>query len=284
MSDDPNLLVSTGWLAARLDDPRIRILDASWHMPAAGRDARAEYEAAHIPGAQFFDIDAIAARGTDLPHMVAPAVQFTEMVGALGIGDGDQVVVYDNAATRSASRVWWNFRLMGIAPVAVLDGGLGKWRAEGRPVTSERAEPLPAQLNARPVPDLLRDMTQVAAVSDGTDAVIVDARSAERFRGEAAEPRPGLRSGHIPGSRNLPFDRLYHADGTMKDAVTLSALFTQAGVDLSRPVITSCGSGISAASLSLALERAGHRNHALYDGSWTEWGAHPDMKIATGEQ
>lgn len=283
MTDDPKTLVSTAWLAARLGDGDIRVLDASWHMPAASRDARAEYRGRHIPGAQFFDIDAIADPDTELPHMAPSASLFAEMVGALGIGDGVQVVIYDHAATRSAARVWWTFRLMGIASVAVLDGGLGKWLAEGRPVDAGPAPRRAARLSARRDPGLVRDQDQVAAAVDLRTHEIIDARAGARFRGEAPEPRAGLRSGHMPGARSLPFDRLYAADGTMKPVDALLAAFEAAFVDLSRPAITSCGSGITAASLSLALERLGHRNHALYDGSWTEWGANPDRKVATGD-
>lgn len=283
MTEDPKTLVSTEWLAAHLDDPGLRILDASWHMPAAGRDARAEHDAAHIAGARFFDIDAVADPDTELPHMAPPPEAFARAVAALGIGDGDQVVIYDDAATRSAARAWWTFRLMGHDRVAVLDGGLAKWRAEGRALTDAAPAARAAQLNARLRPDLVRDARQVAEASAQGSAQIIDARAGDRFRGEAPEPRPGLTSGHMPGAKNLPFGQLYTPDGTMKDASALRAAFTSAGVDLSRPAITSCGSGITAASLSLALERLGHRNHALYDGSWAEWGALTDAKIATGD-
>ena len=283
MTDDPKTLVGAAWLAAHLDDPGLRILDASWHMPAAGRDARAEYAAAHIPGAQFFDIDAVADPDTDLPHMLPTPEAFARAVSALGIGDGDQVVIYDAAATRSAARVWWTFRAMGHDRVAVLDGGLGTWRAEGRALTDATPATPDAQLTAHLHPERVRDAAQVAEASATGHAQIIDARAADRFRGDAPEPRAGLTSGHMPGARNLPFGQLYNPDGTMKDAGALRAAFEAAGVDLSRPAITSCGSGITAASLSLALERLGHRNHALYDGSWAEWGALPDVKTATGD-
>lgn len=283
MTDDPKTLVSTEWLAAHLDDPDLRILDASWHMPAAGRDARAEYAAAHLPGAQFFDIDAVADPDTDLPHMLPTPEAFALAIAALGIGDGDQVVIYDDAATRSAARGWWTFRAMGHDRVAVLDGGLAKWRAEGRALTDAAPAAPEAQPGAQLQPALVRDAAQVAEASASGSAQIIDARAADRFRGDAPEPRPGLTSGHMPGARNLPFGQLYNPDGTMKDESALRAAFEVAGVDLSRPAITSCGSGITAASLSLALERLGHRNHALYDGSWAEWGALPDVKTATGD-
>lgn len=283
MQDDPKTLVSTDWLAAHLADPDLRVIDASWHMPATGRDARSEYDDAHIPGARFFDIDMIADTRSALPHMAPPVELFISRMRAMGIGDGHQIVVYDNSDVRSAARVWWIFRLMGKTDVAVLDGGFGKWQAEGRPT-----EDMPPILRDRHITvqrqaGLVRDVTQVAAASKLGDTAIIDARGPERFRGEADEPRPGLRSGHIPGSRNLPFGRLYNADGTMKDLSALRAEFHAAGVDLDRPAITTCGSGVTAASLSLALERLGHRSHSLYDGSWTEWGSFPDLNIATGD-
>ncbi len=283
MTDDPRLLVSTAWLATRLEDEGIRILDASWHMPVARRDPRSEYEARHIPGAAFFDIDALSDPDSDLPHMAPPADFFAQKLGAMGIGDHHQVVIYDFAPTRSAARAWWTFRLMGFTNVAVLDGGLGKWLAEARPVTHAPVRHPATTVTPRRDDSILRDRAQVAAASELRTHEIVDARASARFHGEAPEPREGLRSGHMPGAKNLPFDRLYEEDGTMKSVDKLRALFAQAFVDLSRPQITTCGSGITAASLSLALERLGHRNHALYDGSWTEWGAYPDSKIATGD-
>lgn len=283
MTDDPKTMVSTSWLASHLNDPDLRIIDASAHMPASGRDARAEYEAAHIPGARFFDIDQIADRRSSLPHMAPPVEMFVSRMRAMGIGDGHQVVIYDNSDLHSAARVWWTFRLMGKADVAVLDGGFPKWQAEGHAVEDMAPIMRDRHITVQRQAGLVRDVTQVAAASKLADHEIVDARSVQRFRGEAAEPRPGLRSGHIPGSKNLPFGQLYNADGTMKDPDALRAAFQAAGVDLSKPVITTCGSGVTAATLSLALERIGHRNHSLYDGSWTEWGSFPDLKIATGE-
>jgi len=283
MTDDPEVLVGTDWLAARLSDPDLRILDASWHMPAAGRDARAEHAAAHIPGARFFDIDAISDSRSTLPHMAPTPEHFTTAVRALGIGDGQQVVIYDDSEVRSAARAWWTFRLMGIRRVAVLDGGLGKWRAEGRPLDNAAPQIRDRHLTAIRQPALVRDVTQVAEAAKLGAASIVDARASARFRGEVPEPRPGLRSGHIPGARNLPFGQLFAADGTMLPPDRLSAAFEVAGVDLTGPVITTCGSGVTAAVLSLALARIGHRDNALYDGSWTEWGSFPDLNIATGD-
>ena len=282
MQDDPKTLVSTEWLAAHLKDPDLRILDGSWYLPQQGRDAKAEYEAGHIPGARFFDIDDISDHRSDLPHMAPPVEKFMSMMRALGVGDGHQVVVYDTHGLFSAARVWWLFRLMGQTNVAVLDGGLPKWREEGRPFTD-----LPPTIRDRHMiveykPELVKDVTQIASASKLGDYEIVDARSPERYRGEVTEPRPGLRSGHIPNSKNLPYGDLLNADGTMKDPAALRAQFEGVGVDLSKPVITSCGSGISAAVLSLAMERMGKTDHALYDGSWTEWGAYPGLRVATG--
>ncbi|MCF1707736.1 3-mercaptopyruvate sulfurtransferase [Tabrizicola sp. J26] len=281
-TDDPKTLVSTAWLEAHLNDPDLRIIDASWYMPDAGRDPKGEYLAAHIPGARFFDIDEISDQRSALPHMAPPPEKFISRMRAMGVGDGHQVVIYDGAGIFSAPRVWWTFRLMGKTDVAVLDGGLPKWRAEGRPI-----EDMPPVLRDRHITvqrqaSLVKDVTQVAHSSKLGDAEIVDARSAARFKGEAPEPRPGLRSGHIPGSKNLPWNGLLNANGTMKDPDALKAAFVAAGIDLAKPVITTCGSGVSAAILSLALERIGHRNHSLYDGSWAEWGMYDDLKVAKG--
>ncbi|MFO1107478.1 MAG: 3-mercaptopyruvate sulfurtransferase [Amaricoccus sp.] len=279
---DPQLLVSTAWLAAHLAAPDLRILDASWHMPGSGRDAYAEYRAQHIPGARFFDIDEISDDQSDLPHMAPPVEKFISRMRAMGIGDGHRVVVYDSLGLFSAARVWWLFRLFGKEDVAVLDGGLPKWLAEGRPVEETLPILRDRHFTARRDASLVRDVTQVAASAKLGDAQIVDARSPGRFRGEEAEPRPGLRSGHIPGALNVHFRTLLEPDGTLKPPAELARVFESAGVDLGRPVITSCGSGVSAAILELALERIGHRNHALYDGSWAEWGAYPDLKVEQG--
>lgn len=281
-SDDPRTLVSTDWLAAHLNDPDLRILDASWHMPDSDRDSRSEYNDGHIPGARFFDIDEISDQRSALPHMAPPVEKFISRMRAMGVGDGHQVVVYDSTGLFSAARVWWTFRLMGKVDVAVLDGGLPKWQAEGREI-----EDLPPVVRDRHITvqrqsGLVKDVTQVAQASKLLETEIIDARAATRFKGEAAEPRAGLRAGHIPNSKNLPFGNLLEANGTMKSAAALKAAFEAAGVDLSKPVITTCGSGVTAAILSLGLERIGHRNHALYDGSWSEWGMYDDLPIAKG--
>ncbi|CAN5623512.1 3-mercaptopyruvate sulfurtransferase [soil metagenome] len=281
-TSDPKLLVSTDWLAERLSAPDLRILDASWHLPGSGRDARGEFEQAHVPGARFFDIDEISDSQSALPHMAPPVEKFVARMRAIGIGDGHRVIVYDTHGLFSAARVWWLFRLFGKHDVAVLDGGLPKWQAEGRP--TEDGPPLLRErhFTARRNAALVRDVTQVASSAKLGDAQIVDARSAPRFRGEAPEPRPGLRAGHIPGARNVPYASLLNPDGTMKDEAALRAAFEAAGVDPARPVITTCGSGVTAAVLNLALERLGSRRHSLYDGSWAEWGAFSDLKVETG--
>ncbi len=282
VTDDPKTLVSTDWLAAHLRDPDLRILDASWYLPDAGRDHRAEYTAAHIPGARFFDIDEISDQRSALPHMAPPTEKFMSRMRAMGVGDGHQVVIYDGAGLFSAARVWWTFRLMGKTDVAVLDGGFPKWRAEGREVEDLAPIVKDRHMTVSRQNQLVKDVTQVAHSSKLREAEILDARSSARFKGEAPEPRPGLRAGHIPGSKNLPFATLLNADGTMKSVADLRATFEAAGVNLTKPAITTCGSGVTAAILSLALERIGHRNHSLYDGSWSEWGMYDDLPVEKG--
>ena len=281
--DDPRTLVSTDWLAAHMKDPDLRILDGSWHMPAENRDPKAEYDAAHIPGARFFDIDEIADLRSDLPHMVPPVEKFMSRMRAMGVGDGHQVVIYDTKGVQSAARVWWLFKLMGQNDVAVLDGGLPKWQAEGREIEDLPPVIRDRHMTVRRQNHLVKDVTQVSSASKLGDYEIIDARAAPRFRGEVAEPREGLRAGHIPGSKNVPFGQLLNEDGTMKAPDALRAEFEAAGVDLTKPAITSCGSGVTACILALAMERFGKTDYAVYDGSWTEWGAFPTLPIATGE-
>ena len=282
-ADDQDTLVSTEWLAQRLTAPDMRVIDASWYLPDMGRDAAAEYAASHIPGARFVDLDDVSDPRSALPHMAPPADMFVARMRRLGVGDGSVVVIYDGAERGlfSAPRLWWLFRLFG-QHAAVLDGGLARWRREGRPLTAEAPAIRDRPMTAKPKASLMRDATEVARAAKLGQAQVVDARAPARFRGEAAEPRPGLRAGHIPGARNLPFPTLFEADGTMKAGDALRAAFAGAGVDLDRPVVTSCGSGVTAAIVNLALARLGHADHALYDGSWAEWGSYPDLPIETG--
>jgi thiosulfate/3-mercaptopyruvate sulfurtransferase len=283
MNDDPKTLVSTEWLAAHLKDPDLRILDASWYLPDMNRDALKEYEQSHIPNARFFDIEEISDLRSDLPHMVPPVEKFMSRMRALGVGDGHQVVVYDGMGLFSAARVWWLFKLMGQDNIAVLDGGFPKWLAEGREVEDMPPVIRDRHMTVRRQNHMVKDVTQVAAASKLGDHVIIDARAPARFKGDADEPRPGLRAGHIPGARNVFFADVLNADKTMKSSEEMRRIFEAAGVDLSKPAITSCGSGVTAAVLSLALERMGHKNHALYDGSWAEWGMFPTVPVATGD-
>lgn len=282
MHDDPKTLVSTDWLAAHLKDPDLRVLDATAFLPGTGRDARAEYEGAHIPGARFFDIDDISDGRSELPHMVPPVEKFMSRLRAMGVGDGHQVVVYDTHGLFSAARVWWLFRLMGHDDVAVLDGGFPKWQAEGREIEDLPPVIRDRHMTVRRQNHMVRDVTQVSAATKLGDHEILDARPPGRFRGEEPEPREGLRGGHIPGSKSVPASALLNPDKTMKSPEDLRAVFDAAGADLDKPVITTCGSGVTAAVINLALARIGKTDHALYDGSWTEWGGRDDAPVQTG--
>ncbi|MFN0263682.1 3-mercaptopyruvate sulfurtransferase [Tepidamorphus sp. 3E244] len=281
MSDNRDkYLVSTDWLADHMDAPDILVIDGSWHLPPTGRDGRAEYNEAHIPGAIFFDIDDISDDASDLPHMLPRPEKFASRMRALGIGDGQKIIVYDQAGLFSAPRVWWMFHAMGHQDVAILDGGLPKWMAEDRPVTDELPKVRHSHFSARRNAGMVVDADEVAARPDHVQ--LLDARPANRFAGEADEPRPGLRKGHVPGACNLPFGNLLNEDKTLKGNDELKRAFADAGLDLSRPVMTMCGSGVTAAILSLALEITGNKPAGLYDGSWAEWGGDASRDIQTG--
>ncbi|HEY4203015.1 MAG TPA: 3-mercaptopyruvate sulfurtransferase [Devosiaceae bacterium] len=270
--------VSTDWLAERLQSPEIALVDASWYMPAAQRDPHAEFVASHLPGAVFFDIDGIADKTTDLPHMLPEPEDFAHRVGALGIGDAHTIVIYDESGLFSAPRVWWTFRAMGARDVRILEGGGPKWRSENRPLATGEASPRPAVFTPRFRPELVRDYDAVLSLSARASGTILDARPANRFTGEAPEPRAGLKSGHIPGSLSMP-STLLTADGRMRSPEELRRIFTEARVDLTQPLVTTCGSGITASVLALGLEIAGAQQVAVYDGSWTEWGGRSDSPV-----
>jgi thiosulfate/3-mercaptopyruvate sulfurtransferase len=273
-------LISTEDLAAQLGAQDLRLVDASWFLD--GRDARAAWRQARLPGAVFFDIEAVSDRSSPLPHMLPAPEAFAEVVGALGITQTDRVVVYDQAGLFSAARVWWTFRVMGADRVQVLDGGLPKWRAEGRPLETGEPQPAPARFTPHFRRELVRDFNDVATIVQTNSEQIADARSGPRFRAEAPEPRPGLRAGHMPGARSLPFDAVLKPDGVMKDAAALREVFAAAGLDAARATTVSCGSGVTAPILALALARLGRWDTAVYDGSWAEWGGRPEAQVVTG--
>jgi len=280
---NPDSLVSTQWLADHLSAPDIRIVDASFYLPAQKRDPKAEFQAEHIPGAVFFDIEDIADSDSPLPHMVPPPEKFSSRMRKLGLGDGSRIIVYDGSGQMIASaRAWWMLRLFGHADVAILEGGLPKWKAEGRPVEDLPRAPRERHFTARFDATAVRDLGQMKAnLASGREQVI-DARSLGRFKGSDPEPRAGLRSGHIPGSTCLPYPALFNPDNTLKAAAELRAAFTGAGIDLAKPVVATCGSGVSACVLAFGLHMIGHRQAAVYDGSWTEWGGAPDTPVETG--
>lgn len=279
-------LVTTDWLAQHLTDPDLRVLDGSWWMPGSGHDPEAEWRAARIPGARFFDIDRIADTSVPLPHMLPSEQVFGDAVRALGIGSDDRVVVYDAAGLFSAPRVWWTFRAFGFARVSVLDGGLPKWKREGHPLDSGPISAAPAP--TRPFHPRLdrrwvRTLDEVRANIDGETETVLDARSAGRFAGTEPEPRPGLRGGHIPGSKSLPFAALIDPrTGTLRPKSELAAIFAKLAVDDHTPVVATCGSGLTAAIVAFALHSLGHGPVAVYDGSWSEWGAREDVPVRTG--
>ncbi|MFZ5789222.1 MAG: 3-mercaptopyruvate sulfurtransferase [Pseudomonadota bacterium] len=276
----PESLVGTAWLAERLSSPDIRVVDATYYLPVQSKNARAEYDARHIPGAVFFDLDEIADTSSPLPHMLPAPEKFSARVRKLGLGDGNKIVVYDGHGMMSAARVWWTFRVFGHEDVALLDGGLPKWIAEGRPVEDTPPQPRERHFTARFNNLMVRDKAQVRANIASRREQLVDARSAGRFRGTEPEPWPGRRSGHIPGSLNLPYtDLLDPKTKTFLPADAIRAHFLKAGVDFSRPVICSCGSGVTASVLAFALHLIGHRDVAVYDGSWAEWGLPGDTPV-----
>jgi thiosulfate/3-mercaptopyruvate sulfurtransferase len=279
----PDPLVSTTWLAEHLGRPGLVVLDTSWYLPTSGRDARAEYRSGHIPGAVFFDLDAASDTRTTLPHMLPSAAEFGRYAGSLGVGEDAAVVVYDGSGTNlSAARAWWMFRVFGHPAVRVLDGGLGAWRREGRPLESGDIVLPPGVFAATLDPTAVRSREEVQLALATGAAQVVDLRPAGRFVGKDPEPRPGLPSGHMPGARSLPYTELVRPDGIMLPPDELERRLLGAGVDPGRPVIASCGSGTSACNLLLALERLGHGGGAVYDGSWTEW-AGAGLPVARGQ-
>ena len=283
-------LVSTAWLADHLGEPDLRVLDATWYLPHLARDARAEHRAVRVAGAVYFDIDEIADKDTTLPHMLPAAAAFGDAVGRLGVGDGDRVVVYGGRNLVASARVWWTLRAFGHATVWVLDGGLPRWRAEGRPIEAGLATPVPRRFTARRRPELVRDLAAMQAnaaapreqVPRHAPEQVVDARSAGRFAATEPEPRAGLRGGHIPGSRSLPYDRLFDAEGGLLSPPVLRGIFQGVGLDLRAPITTTCGSGATACVLAVGLAAAGGPDAAVYDGSWTEWGGRADTPVDTG--
>ena len=281
----PDPLVSTEWLAAHLGEPDLKIIDATFYLPHLGRDAAAEFAQAHLPGAVFFDIEAIADHANPLPHMLPDAKAFADAVGALGIAAGDRVVAYGGKGLIASARAWWMFRVFGHDRVAVLDGGSARWKREGRPLESGRPTPAPERFSATFRPELVADLARVRDNLERRDTQVVDARSRGRFAATEPELRPGLRGGHIPGSVSLPYNELFRGDDdAMLPAEQVAAAFARAGVEPTRPVVTTCGSGVSAAVLALGLYRLGRRDVAVYDGSWTEWGGRTDTPVATGER
>lgn len=283
MAEDSPFTVDADWLQKRLGEPGLTIVDASWYLPAQKRDARDEYEAAHIPGARFLDQDAVSDADSPLPHTLAPPRRFAQYVGALGISADDTIVVYDGPGFFSAPRAWWMFRVMGVFQTYVLNGGFDGWKAEGRPVTAQPTRIAPSIFHADFDASRVVGLDEMRRIVGSGESQIADARSPGRFAGTEPEPRAGVRSGHMPGARNVPASALSR-QGKFLPREELRKVFDDAGIDLSRPVVTSCGSGITAAVITLALESLGHGDNRLYDGSWTEWGGLSDTPVATGKE
>jgi len=274
-------LVSTEWLAEHLNAPDVRVADASWYLPQVGRDAKQEYESAHIPRAVFFDIDDLSDEKSPYPHMLAPAPKFASRMRKLGLGDGNLIVVYDGAGIYSSARAWWMLRAMGHEDVVVLDGGFPKWKAEHRPIEDMTPAPYPRHFTPRPNNALLRNFDQVKANIASKAEQVVDARGAARFGAKEPEPRPGTKGGHIPGSANTPYTEFTNQNGTLKSTSELAQIFTARGIDPAKPIVTTCGSGVTASIALLALAVLGAKKTALYDGSWSEWGTRADAPIET---
>ncbi len=278
-------LVDTAWVEAHLDDPNVRILDGSWHLPATGRDGFAEYTASHIPGAVHFDINAVSDKTSPLPHMLPTPEAFATAVGAMGISNQHRVVVYDADGLFSAPRVWWMFRVFGHDNVALMSGGFRKWSGEGRPVTADPSLPVPVDFTAIFNAHMVRSIEQIARFVEDESEIVLDARAADRFAGSSPEARTGVDPGHIPGSRNLPYGRIVDSEsGMFADAETLAEVFEAADLDNGKPIATTCGSGVSACILGLGLHLMGNDNWSVYDGSWTEWGGRDDTPKAKGSQ
>lgn len=282
MTDHSAFTVTAEWLSENLNREDISIVDASWYLPAAGRDGYKEYLSGHIPGAVFFDMEKIADKSSNLPHTMPSPEFFAEQVGALGIRSEDMIIVYDGPGLFSSARVWWMFRTMGAKRVFILDGGIDSWKKLGLPVTDQKTQKSPVEFIPHFSPDAIVSFAEMREIVDQHSAQIADARSPGRFTGKDPEPRAGMRSGHMPGAKNVPATSLAE-NGKLKTLPELRQIFADAGIDLNQPVVTSCGSGVTAAVISLALTSLGHDKNRLYDGSWSEWGSHTDTPVVTGD-